>query len=68
MSSFPLLAATSGVAVGGAWPTEQGRKLLVQYLAVDGPKPADASEFYSIPEYRTALVDFRQRGADPHPT
>ena len=52
-----LLAATNSVAVGGAWPTDQGRKLLVQYLAVDGPKPADASEFYSIPEYRTALVD-----------
>lgn len=52
-----LLAATDASFIGGTWPLADGSKLIVQYLAADGPQPASLAEYYATPEYRTALVD-----------
>lgn len=54
-----LLAATDASFIGGTWPMDEGRKLVVHYLAAEGPQP-DMERLdlvYVTPEYRTAVID-----------
>ncbi|MEM7138698.1 MAG: hypothetical protein AAF500_19120 [Myxococcota bacterium] len=54
-----LLAAADATVIGGAFPIDDGRKLVVHYLAKDDPQP-DRNRLdliYASTQYRTAVVD-----------